>query len=186
MRRQRDEVWETEVQGATERLRRVLGILAEQEAAFGTGTVPAGECLAALDDAARSTEAVEGWWQEWRVRTASLKTSRGVALSVSRSCLPWLIGAAETYRHALTLVALSPDPGDTDEDLARRGVRAAKEIALSALEFLDEIPSLRPVDRAAVDSSLSAVETRAQAMMALGNQIGSRTRELGRRGGSST
>ncbi len=185
MRRQRDEGWETEVQDAVERLRRILVVLAEQEAAFDAGTVQKEECLDAVSVATRSTGAIDLWRQEWTVQIAGLKTSRGVALSVCRACLPLLIGAVQTYGQALALVALSSDGEEGDQDLARKGVRAAKEIALSALEFLDEMPSLRPVDRAAVEASLSAAETRGQAMLTLGDRIIGRSRELESEGGSS-
>jgi hypothetical protein len=178
VRRQRDESWEIEARDAAERLRKTLVALAEQEARCDAGTVEREQSLAVLKIADDSEGAYVHWWTDWALRTTDLKTSRGVALSVFRRCLPLLLGAVDTYSKSLALAALSPDPEASDGILARRGVRAAKEIAASALELLDEAPTLRPVDRAAVDATLGGMETRSKVMAALGESIGSRIGEL--------
>jgi hypothetical protein len=185
VRRQRDETWETEARDAAERLRKLLVVLAEHEAALDAGTVEREEFFEALIRVDSSIAAVSQWWTDWVARNSDLKTSRGVALSVVRGCLPSLLGAVDTYGKSLAIFALSPDPEPSDAMLAERGVRAAKEIASSVLEFLDEAPTLRPVDRAAVDASLAGLDARTTAMLALGRSIGSRIGELRSESGPS-
>jgi hypothetical protein len=183
MRRQKVEPWESEARDATERLRQALAVLSEQETAFDAGTVESEQFLEALNSANRTKGSVYQWWQEWRVRTSSLKNSRAVALSVFRGCLPPLLGAVDMYSQSLAIFAISPDLGAGDGDLAGQGVRASKDVASFAVQFLEDTPALRPVDRAAVDATLAALETRSKIMLALVELIGSRVRELRSEGG---
>ena len=54
---------------------------------------------------------------------------------------------------------------------------------LSTLQFLEDTPALRPVDRAAVDATLGGLETRSKITLALIEPIGSRVSELRSEGG---
>jgi hypothetical protein len=177
MRRPKYEFWETEARDATELLRQALAVLLEQETARDADTVEGEVLFEALNTANRTKEAVWQWWEKWSVQTSSLKTSRGVALSVFRGCLPPLVCAVDVYGQSLAIFAISPDL-EEDGDLAGRGVRVAKEVASFALQFLDDTPALRPVDRAAVDATLAALETRSKSLLALSEPIGSRVLHL--------
>jgi hypothetical protein len=182
MRRPKNEFWETEARDATERLRQALAVLLEQEMARDAGTVEGEQFFEALITANRTKETVRQWWENWSVQTSGLKTSRTVALSVFRGCLPPLVCAVDVYGRSLAIFAISPDL-EEDVDLAGRGVRVAKEVASFALQFLDDTPALRPVDRAAVDATLAGLETRSKALLALSGPIGSRVLHLRGEGG---
>ena len=182
MRRPKYELWETEARDATERLRQALSVLLEQETARDAGTVEGDQFFEALNTANRTKDIVWQWWENWSVQTSGLKTSRAVALSVFRGCLPPLVCAVDAYGQSLAISAISPDL-EEDGDLAGRGVRVAKEVASFALQFLDDTPALRPVDRAAVDVTLAGLETRSQALLELSEQIDSRVFQLRGEGG---
>jgi hypothetical protein len=180
LRRREAETWEPEAVDAVQRLREALILLRQQEDALDAG--PAGDGPPeALETADHTEGSVLLWWEEWQDRTATLKTSRAVALSVYRSCLPVLLGAVALYSQSLAILAFSPDLGPGDEELAARGVGSAKEVSALALQFLDDAPSLRAIDRAAVDATLKSMETRSRAMLALVDPIDARARELGSR-----
>lgn len=178
MRRKEIGSWESEARDAGERLRQVLAVLLDQEQAFVAGAVEDEKLLDALDGANRTTGSVDQWWQEWRIRTADLKTSRAVVLSVFRGCLPPLLGAVDVYSQSLAIFAISRGLDAGDRDLAGQGIRAAKDVSSFALQFLDDIPALRPVDRAAVDATLAGLETRSKIMLALAEPIDRRVSEL--------
>lgn len=182
MRRPKYELWETEARDATERLRRALALLLEQEMAHDAGAAEGQQFFEALNTVNRTKETAWPWWVNWSVQTASVKTSRAVALSVFRGCLPPLLCAVDIYRQSLAILAISPDL-EADGELAGRGVRVAKEVASFALQFLDDTPALRPVDRAAVDATLAGLETRFKALLALSEPIGSRVFGLPGEGG---
>jgi len=155
-----------------------LAALLEQERFFVSGAVEDEKLLEALHAVDRAKVSVDEWWREWRVRTSDLKTTRGVVLSVFRGCLPPLLGAVDVYCQSLAIFAISPDLDAGDGDLAGMGVRAAKDVSSYALQFLDDIPALRPVDRAAVDTTLTGLEARSNVMLALMEPIGRRLGEL--------
>jgi len=178
MRRPKFEPWETEARDATERLRQVLAVLKEQETAFRAGTVDGEELFEALGTVTHTQETVSRWCQDWLIQTSGLKTSRSVALSVFRGCLPGLAGVLDVYIQSLTICALSPDLDGGDGDLAGKGVRAAKDVASYQLQFLDDTPSLRPVDRAAVDATLAVLDSQSEVLVALTERIGGRARAL--------
>jgi hypothetical protein len=129
-----------------------------------------------------SADHIEGsvlqWWQEWDARTATVKTSRAVVLSVYRACLPPLLGAVALYSQSLAILTNSPDEGAGDWELATRGMAAAKAVSATALQFLDDAPALRAIDRAAVDATLRELETLSRPMLALVDPVGARAREL--------
>jgi hypothetical protein len=102
MRRQEIGPWESAARDASERLRQALALLLEQERAFDAGTVEDEKFFEALNAADRTKVSVDQWWQEWRVGTANLKTSRAVVLSVFRGCLPPLLGAVDLYGQSLS------------------------------------------------------------------------------------
>jgi hypothetical protein len=183
VRRKRGETWESEVRGEIERLRQALVALSEQETAFDAGVVPGEQFLEVLGRVARTRVTVSRWWQEWQVQTADLKTSRAVALSVFRACVPALLGAVELYGQSLGVLGTSPNLEADGRELAKKGVRAAKEVSSFALEFIGDTPGLRPVDRAAVDATLVGLEARSEIVDALLEMIGSRVRELRSRPG---
>ena len=183
MRRQKIGPWESEARDASERLRQALAVLLEQERAFVAGTVEHEKFIAALNAVNHTKRSVDQWWQEWRLRTADQKTSRAVVLSVFRGCLPPLLGAVDVYSQSLAIFAISPDLDAADKALAGQGVRAAKDVSSFALQFLDDIPALRPVDRAAVDATLAGLESRSKIMLALVELIDSRVVELRNEGG---
>ena len=183
MRRREIAPWESEAQHAGERLRQALVVLLERERAFLAGAAEDETLLRSLDAVNRTVGSVDQWGHEWRARTADLKTSRAVVLSVFRGCLPPLLGAVDVYSRSLTIVAISPELGAGDEDLAGQGIRAAKDVSSVALQFLDDIPAIRPVDRAAVDATLAGLQTRSAIMFALGDPIGRRMAELRNEGG---
>jgi hypothetical protein len=131
-----------------------------------------------LESADRTEGSVLQWWEEWQDRTATLKTSRAVALSVYRSCLPVLLGAVALYSQSLAILVISLDLGPGDDELAARGVGSAKEVSALALQFLDDAPALRAIDRAAVDATLKSMETRSRPMLALVEPVGDRLRAL--------
>ena len=184
MRRPKIEPWEAEARDATERLRQALLGLATQEkrSAQEQASDPAPTAseplLEALDAADRTKGDVDRWWREWLVQTAGLKTSRSVALSVYRSCLPPLASALDIYSQSLAILALSPDREDGDGALARQGVAIAKQVAEFTLQLLDETPGIRPVDRAAVDATLAVLEKQSHVLAALDEPIGDRARQL--------
>jgi len=181
MRRREIAPWESEAQHAGERLRQALVVLLERERAFLAGAAEDETLLRSLDAVNRTVGSVDQWGHEWRARTADLKTSRAVVLSVFRGCLPPLLGAVDVYSRSLTIIAISPDLGDGD--LAGQGIRAAKDVSSVALQFLDDIPAIRPVDRAAVDATLAGLQTRSAIMFALGDPISRRVAELRSEGG---
>ena len=152
-------------------------MLLEQEMARDAGAVEGEQFFDALNTANRIKEGVWKWWENWSVQTSSVKTSRAVALFVFRGCLPPLVCAVGVYGQSLGIFAISPDL-EEDGDLAGRGVRVTKEVASLALQFLDDTPALRPVDRAAVDGTLARLETRSKALLALSQPIGSRVLHL--------
>jgi hypothetical protein len=182
MRRPKYEFWEIEARDTTERLRQALAILLEQETARDAGTVEGDQFFEALNRANRTKDTFWQWWEGWSIQTSSLKTSRAVALSVFRGCLPPLVCAVDAYGQSLAIFAISPDL-EEDGDLAGQGVRVAKGVASFALQFLDDTPALRTVDRAAVDATLAGLETRSKALLALSEQIGSRVLHLRAEGG---
>jgi hypothetical protein len=179
MRRRRREVetWEPEALEAGQRLRQAMNLLREQEEALLAGPARDGP-FEALETADRTEGSVLEWWQEWDVRTATLKTSRGVALSAYRGSLPPLLGAVALYSQSLAILATSPDPTSGDGELARRGAAAARAVSATALQFFDDGPALRAIDRAAVDATLKELEVRSRPMLALVGPIGDRAREL--------
>ncbi|MGD0394531.1 MAG: hypothetical protein ABSC41_18035 [Acidimicrobiales bacterium] len=183
MRRQTIPPWESEGRDAVGRLRQALGVLLEQERNVDAGTVENEQLLETLESVNRTKGSVFQWWQEWQVGTDSAKTSRAVVLSVYRGCLPPLLDSVDIYSQSLALSAIAPDLDAGDGDLAGQGVRAAKNVSSFALQFLDDTPALRPVDRAAVDATLAGLETRSRVMLALVEPIGRRLRELRREGG---
>jgi hypothetical protein len=183
VRRNTIEPWESEARDATERLRQALAALAAQETALAAGTVDRDQFSEGLTRTDRIRESVDEWRRDWSVRTDNIRTSRAVALAVFRGCLPPLVGAVDIYSQSLTILALSPDPDGGDGDLAGQGIRAAKLVALSTLQFLDDTPVLRPVDRAAVDATLTGLETQSTSLIALVERIGSRVRALRSEGG---
>jgi hypothetical protein len=183
MWRRKVEPWEPEARDETERLREALALLHQQEEAYYAGTATDDEFFAALSVAEDTRKSVLLWSEEWRVRTATLKTSRDLALSVFRACLPPLLGAVAMYDQALAIVAISPDLAAGDGDLAVRGIEVAKDVSSTALRFIDDTPSLRAIDRAAVDTTLKELETRVKPMDALAERIGSRSAELWGDGG---
>ena len=171
MRRPKYELWETEARDATERLRRALAALLEQERARDAGTADGEQFSEALDTASRGKETFWTWWEVWSVQTSHLKTSRAVGLSAFRGCLPPLICAVDVYGQSIAILATGSL--EEDRDLAGRGVRLAKEVASFALKLLDGTPALRPVDRAAVDATLAGLETPFEALLELSKPIGS-------------
>ena len=165
MRRPKYESWETEARDATERLRQALAVLLEQEMARDAGTLQPEQFSEALKAANRTMGSVWQWWETWNAQTSSLKPSRAVALTAFRGCLPLLVTAVDVYGQSLAIFAISPDL-DRDGDLAGQGVRVAKRVASFALELLDGTPSLRPVDRAAVDATLSELDSESKVLLA--------------------
>jgi hypothetical protein len=51
-------------------------------------------------------------------------------------------------------------------------------VSATALQFLDDAPALRAIDRAAVDATLRELETLSRPMLALVDPVGARAREL--------
>lgn len=177
-RRPKVEAWESEAREAGERLRQALALLLGQERNVLAGTENDEELVEALHVAKRTQESVLEWWEEWHVRTAKLRTSRGVALSAYRACLPPLTGAVDLYGQSLALLTLSPDLDAGDQNLAGRGIGVAKDVSLFALQLLDDTPALRSIDRAAIDATLKGLESRTAPMLALVEPIGERVRGL--------
>ena len=177
-RRPKFEPWETEARDATERLRQALAQLLGWERAFHAGSIEREELLEALPVASATTASVRDWWQEWHAQTATLRTSRAVALSVFWACLPRLLDAADLYSQSLALLASSADLDTGDGDLATRGVGIAKDVSLFALQLLDDTPAFRSIDRAAVDATLEGLDARSKPMLDLIEPIGARVREL--------
>ena len=89
------------------------------------GTVEGEQFFEAINTANRTKGTVWQWWENWTVQTSSLKTSRAVALSVFRGCLPHLVCAVDVYGQSLAIFAISPDL-EEDGDLADRGVRSRR------------------------------------------------------------
>jgi hypothetical protein len=183
MWRRKVEPWEPEARDESERLRQALALLRRQEEAYYTGSANDDEFFAALGAAEGTRKSVLRWSEEWRVRTATLKTSRDLALSVFRGCLPPLLGAVAMYGQALAILAISPDLAAGDGDLAARGIEVARDVSSVALRFLDDTPRLRAIDRAAVDATLKGLDIRVKPMLALAGPIGSRAAELRGDGG---
>lgn len=177
-RRPKFEPWELEARDATERLRQVLAQLLGLERAFHAASVEDEELLERLRGVNATAGSVRGWWQEWQTQTAALRSSRAVALSVFRACLPAVSDAVDLYSQSLVLFAISPDLYAGDGDLASRGVAVAKDVSLFALQLLDDTPALRSIDRAAVDATLEGLDSRSKPMLDLIEPIGARVQEL--------
>ncbi len=62
MRRPKYELWETEARDATERLRRALALLLEQEMAHDAGAAEGQQFFEALNTVNRTKETAWPWW----------------------------------------------------------------------------------------------------------------------------
>ncbi|MGD0312373.1 MAG: hypothetical protein ABSC90_07910 [Acidimicrobiales bacterium] len=183
MWRRKVESWEPEARDECDRLHDALSLLGRQEEAYYSGSANDEEFFGALSSAGDTSESVLLWSEEWRVRTATLKTSRDLALSVYRSCLPPLLDAVDLYAQSLVILAMSPDLATGDGNLAATGIEVAKDVSSVALRFLGETPKLRAIDRAAVEATLKGLDIRVKPMLALAGRIGSRAAELRGDGG---
>jgi hypothetical protein len=184
MRPQKIEPWELAAQLATERLQQALAVLLAQEKALDSGTLENEKFFGALNQTNHTKTSVFEWMRVWRDQTETLKTSRVVALSVFRECLPLLLGAVDKYGQSLAIIAISPDLDQAhDGDLAGHGLKEAKEVASITLQLLDETPALRHRDRAVTAATLEDVRIRSKTMFELATLIRHRVRELRQEGG---
>ncbi len=169
MFRKRVSTWESEALVHAEILRAVLDSLVELKCGIDRGS-PSGSAVV-LDNAGEVTARSTVWLTEWKNRCIAVSATDSAAFDAYATCLPALAYCVDVYQWSLRVLAISPDAGRGDGELASRGIATAQAVALFTLHCLEDTPTLRLRDREMTQAALQTLSVQMRPLTTLGGEV---------------
>ncbi len=169
MFRKRVSTWESEALVHSEILRAVLDSLVELKSGIDQGNPSESDVV--LDNAGEVTARSTAWLTEWKNRCIADNATDSAAFDAYSTCLPALAYCVDVYQWSLRILAVSPDTGSRDGELAARGIVTAQAVALFTLHCLEDTPTLRLRDREMTQAALQTLSVQMRPLATLGGEI---------------